>query len=129
MTTYFRRVRDRRDPVFGWLQLGLRADDAEIAYLNDVEVARLGLPAKKRVSPESPGSKKAEAVAEPASSHQMIDPNTLSARTNVLAVELHRDPTDGAEFVFGAELVGFAAPVSLVPRQASWSYWDATNSS
>ena len=93
-------------PRFGWLQLGLRADDAEIAYLNGVEVARLGLPAKKRVSPESPGSKKAEAVAEPASSHHMIDPNTLSAGANVVAVELHRDPADGSEFVFDADLVG-----------------------
>ena len=84
MTTYFRREFETGvTPVFGWLQLGLRADDAEIAYLNDVEVARLGLSAKKRVSAESPGSKKAEAVAEPASFHQMIDPNTLSAGERV----------------------------------------------
>jgi tartrate-resistant acid phosphatase type 5 len=125
VTTYFRHEFAAATPAFGWLQLGLRADDAEIAYLNGVEVARLGLPARKLVSANSHGSKSVEPAAEPASSHQMIDPNTLEAGANVLAVELHRDTTDGAEFVFGADLVGFAAPLSLVPREASWSYWDA----
>ena len=125
VTSYFRHELKVAAPAFGWLQLGLRADDGEVAYLNGTEVARLGLPAKQTVRATSPGSKKSEAVAEPASSHSMLDPNTLSAGANVVAVELHRDSADGAEFVFDADLVGFAAPQSLVPRDSSWSYWDA----
>lgn len=107
-TTYYRiEFEVTRPESLGALELGLPRDQPAVAYLNGREVARVArAPLRERrwLVPRGP---RAEATDEPILVHRLLDSGLLVAGPNALAVEIRREPAEGGDPSFAAELVAY----------------------
>jgi tartrate-resistant acid phosphatase type 5 len=84
------------------LLLGLPRDQPAVAYLNGHEVARVEPDAvKNRLVPRGP---RGESALAPILVHRPLSSGLLVVGANVLAVEVQRDPQQGGDPSFDAEL-------------------------
>ncbi len=107
-TTYYRIEFEVTHPEsLGALELGLPRDQPAVAYLNGREVARVErkpLRERRWLVPRGP---RGEATAEPILVHRLLDPSLLGAGPNALAFEIRREPAEGGDPSFDAELVAY----------------------
>ncbi len=111
-TTYYRREfeLDAAPAAFAQLSLGLPRDQPAVAWLNGREVARV-----ERSKAEStwlvPRGPRADRTAAPILMHFWLAAGLLQTGVNVLAIEVQRDPGQGGDPSFDAELTAYLAPV------------------
>ena len=111
-TTYYRiEFKVTRPQSLAGLELGLPRDQPAVAYLNGREVARVERNAPREARWLVPRGPRAEATAEPILVHRLLDPSLLGAGTNALAVAIRRDPAEGGDPSFDAELVAYPRTV------------------
>ena len=106
ITTYFRRdftVDPAAGQVFG-VTLRLKRDDGAAVYINGVEVVRDNLPAGP-LSDTTPAITAVGNAAEDTYFEFAIDPATLQAGGNVIAVEVHQSSGTSSDLSFDAELI------------------------
>ncbi len=123
ITTYFRRTFVVDNPAqFTGLEFALLRDDGAVVYLNGTEVFRSNMPG---------GTINADTLASsliaPANENDwvtnLVDPGSLVAGLNLLAVELHQGSANNPDLSFDLRLRGLgtgpATPLSLsaIPNQ------------
>ena len=96
-----------RPESLGALELGLPRDQPAVAYLNGREAARVEREPPREAHWLVARGPRAEATAEPILVQRVLDPSGLVAGPNVLAVEIRRDPAEGGDPSFDAELVAY----------------------
>ena len=109
-TTYYRRefTLDAAPGAFAQLLLGLPRDQPALARLNGREVARVER-SKREGAWLVPRGPRADAPS-PILCHFMLEPALLRTGANVLAIEVVRDPAEGGDPAFAAELTAYPAP-------------------
>ena len=116
-TVYARRVFEVTEPgLIADPVLRIDYDDGFIAYLNGVEIARVGLGA-----PGSPVGPNSLAASHEAGSFEefRIDPSAFQAGTNCLAIEVHNATLDSSDLSLRPELV---VSELLVSPSDVWRY-------
>ena len=110
-TTYYRREFELAPAPAGFaeLSLGLPRDQLARAWLNGREVAGVA----RSVSEQNwlvPRGPRADPIAAPILTHVWLDPGLLHTGANVLAIEVQRDPAEGGDPAFDAELTAYTRP-------------------
>lgn len=120
LTTYFRRRFHLDDPAtYGDLTASLLVDDGAVIYLNGTEVRRINMPTgtinfSTRASGAVGGSDETTYFPWP------LDPATLVAGENIIAVEVHQNSPSSSDLAFDLALEGSRLdPVS--PGTLLWS--------
>ncbi|MFP6737673.1 MAG: DNRLRE domain-containing protein [Planctomycetota bacterium] len=119
LTVYCRRAFEVANPsIVGMLELGIDYDDAFVAYLNGIEVAR----SENMGAPGSPVTR----TTRPDSSHEAgeeeifsIAPEALRVGENVLAIEVHNNTIGSGDLSMIPRL---GASYILIEGNSSWSY-------
>ncbi|MBL9138252.1 MAG: lamin tail domain-containing protein [Verrucomicrobiales bacterium] len=103
LTYYFRtRFNFEGDPASTGLQLSWLLDDGAVAYLNGIEVARLGMPESDVITSTTIA---ARTVGDASIEGPIALPTSALRRgDNVLAVEAHQISTGSSDVVFGLQL-------------------------
>jgi hypothetical protein len=103
LTYYFRtHFTFDDDPLSTSLQLSWLLDDGAVAYLNGVEVARLGLPESEAMTASTIA---ARTVGDASIEGPFALPSSALRRgDNLLAIEVHQISTGSSDVVFGLQL-------------------------
>lgn len=108
ITTYFRRAFNVTNPSqYRSLTLYVRRDDGAVVYLNEIEVARLNMPAGT-ISYQTKAASTVDGVNETTFYSITIPLSALAAGDNTLAVEVHQRAASSSDISFDLRLV--AAP-------------------
>ena len=119
-TTYYRREfeLDAAPAAFAELSLGLPRDQPAVAWLNGREVARVER-SKREHTWLVPRGPRADPTAAPILMHFWLAAGLLQTGANVLAIEVQRDPGQGGDPGFDAELTAYLAARPGSPSPAS----------
>lgn len=107
ITSYFRHTFTSSPDDYRALDLELRSDDGAVVYLNGVEIYRFNLPA----GPINPATLALRSLGQEEESryhHLSLNPTSLAAGMNVIAVEVHQASPDSSDLGFDLALRGAA---------------------
>ncbi|MBN2272384.1 MAG: CotH kinase family protein, partial [Sedimentisphaerales bacterium] len=113
ITTYFRRTFEANDVSrYASLQLGIKADDGAVVYLNGVEIenARSNLPAGD-IDYLTTALVNVGQPDEYTFFYYSVEVSRLNEGTNVFAVEIHQLAPDNGDISFDLELLGILPTV------------------
>jgi hypothetical protein len=88
------------NPTGAVLRVRMLVDDGALAYLNGVELLRVGMPS----GPVTPATLAARTVGNPVWETFLVPGSALVTGDNVLAVEVHQDNLSSPDLTFGLEL-------------------------
>ena len=110
-TTYYRREFELEPAParFAELSLGLPRDQPAVAWLNGREVARVERSKREHKWLVLRGPR-ADPTAAPILMHFWLPAGLLQTGANVLAIEVQRDPAQGGDPGFDAELTAYPQP-------------------
>jgi hypothetical protein len=104
-TAWFRARFECADPsAVRWLSCRLLRDDGALVYLNGVEALRLNLP-RTGVTPDTRAPFAVTQDQEDRFEEFSLDPRSLRAGTNTIAVEIHQSTQANPDLSFDLELV------------------------
>lgn len=107
ITAYFRHSFTSSPGDYRVLDLELRCDDGAVVYLNGVEIYRFNLP-EGEINASTLALRSLGQAEEGRYHHLALDPGSLAAGTNVLAVEVHQAAPDSSDLGFDLVLRGAA---------------------
>jgi autotransporter-associated beta strand protein len=106
-TTYFRRAIDVPNPAqVATLSARILRDDAAVVYLNGAEIWRdENLPSSGAIHYDTPAQAVLAGADESAWIHFAVNPTTLMAGTNLIAIEIHQNALNSSDLAMNFELV------------------------
>ncbi|MBN2009757.1 T9SS type A sorting domain-containing protein [candidate division KSB1 bacterium] len=118
-TAYFRKEFSVEDlDAICYLTAILRYDNGAVVYLNGHEIDRMNMPSRDIYysTPASDNSCGYKAV-----SFDVDDRRFLKTGNNIIAVEMHQNPSDSTDLIFDLRLID---PDPLIDFGGEWYYYD-----